>query len=129
MATRVPLDPDKGLDDLVRQLADDSKRLVADEVRLAKLETAESMHAAGRGAMWVGLAFGTGVVALVALTLFFATLIGRIVNAHYWVGAVVVGVIEIAAGAWLLRRGRAAFAQAPYSMPDTRSGLRVIRGD
>lgn len=127
MATRVFIDPDKGINDLVRQLAGDSKQLVANEVRLAKIETAESMHRAGRGALWLSVAFGVTVVALVAFTLFFATLIGRLVNAHYWVGAVVVGIIEVGVGAWLLKRGVAAFAKAPYSMPETRSGLRVIR--
>src|SRR5688500_8570105 len=80
VATRVPIDPDKGVPDLVRQLTDDSKRLLGDEVRLAKLETAESLHHAGRGALWLGLAFGVGVVMLVAFTLFFATLFGRIAN-------------------------------------------------
>jgi uncharacterized membrane protein YqjE len=127
VATRVFIDPDKGINDLVRQLAGDSKQLVADEIRLAKVETAESMHRAGHGALWLAVAFGVTVVALVAFTLFFATLIGRLVNAHYWVGAVVVGIIELGAGAWVLKRGLAAFAKAPYSLPETRTGLRIIR--
>src|SRR2546423_9989699 len=48
VAQRVSIDPDKGINDLVGQLGDDSKRLLADEVRLAKLETAESVSRAGR---------------------------------------------------------------------------------
>lgn len=128
MAQGLPIDPYKGLNDLVRQLADDSKRLVSDEVRLAKLETADSVHHAARGALWLGLAFGVGVVALVAFTLFVATLFGRLANGHYWVGALLVGAIEVAGGLWLLQRGFADFARAPYSLPDTRAGLRILKG-
>ena len=127
MAQRVAIDPDKGLPDLVRQLSDDSRRLIGDEVRLAKLETSESLHRAGRGALWLGLAFGIGVVMLVAFTLFFATLFGRVANGHYWVGAFLTAAIEIAGGLWLLQKGLAAFKKAPYSMPDTRATLKLAR--
>jgi uncharacterized membrane protein YqjE len=127
VAQRVTIDPDKGLNDLVRQLADDSKRLLNDEVRLAKLETTDSVHRAGRGALWLGLAFGVAVVALVAFTLAFATLFGRIANGHYWVGAMLTAALEIALGLWFVKRGLAAYKQAPYSMPETRAGLKVLR--
>jgi putative superfamily III holin-X len=127
VAQRVLIDPDKGLTDLVRQLGDDSKRLLSDEVRLAKLETAESMHRAGKGALWLGVAFGIVVVALVAFTLSFATLFGRIANGHYWVGAMLTAALEIALGLWLVQRGLAAFKKVPYSLPETREGLKVLR--
>jgi len=128
VAQRVPIDPDKGLNDLVKQLADDSKRLISDEVQLAKLETGESIRAAGKGAVFLGLAFGIGVVALVAFTLFFATLFGRIANGHYWVGALLVGAIELIAALWLLKRGFGDLTSAPYSLPDTRAGLKILKG-
>jgi hypothetical protein len=127
VAQQVPIDPDKGIDDLVRQLGQDSKRLLGDEVRLAKLEAADSMHRGGRGVLWLGLAFGITVVALVAFTLFFATLFGRIANGHYWVGALLTAGIEIATGLWLLQRGIGAFKSAPYALPDTREGLRILK--
>jgi uncharacterized membrane protein YqjE len=127
VAQGIPIDPNKGLNDLVRQLADDSKRLVSDEVRLAKIETAESMHRAGRGALWLGLAFGIAVVTLVAFTLFFATLFGRVANGHYWVGAMLTAAIEIALGLWLLQKGGAFLKRAPYSLPETRTTLTLAR--
>jgi Putative Actinobacterial Holin-X, holin superfamily III len=127
VAQRVLIDPDKGLNDLVRQLGDDSKRLLADEVQLATLETAESLHEAGNGTMWLGVAFGIAVVMLVAFTLFFASLFGRIANGHYWVGAMLTAALEIAAGLWLVQRGMRAFRRAPYSMPETRAGLAVLK--
>ena len=128
MAQRVPIDPDKGLTELVRQLGDDSRRLLTNEVRLAKIETSESMRQAGRGALWLGLAFGVAVVALVAFTLFFATFIGRVTNGAYWLGAMATAVIEIALGYWLLKKGTRALGDAPYSFPDTREALKVLKG-
>jgi len=127
VAQRVQIDPDKGLNDLVRQLGDDSKRLLSDEVRLAKLETAESLHYAGRGAMWLGVAFGVAIVMLVAFTLFFASLFGQIANGHYWVGAMLTSALEIALGLWLVQRGMRVLKQAPYSLPETRAGIKIIR--
>lgn len=127
MAQHFPIDPEKGLNDLVGQLAGDSKRLLGDEVRLAKLEAAESLNRGGRGALWLGVAFGITIVALVAFTLFFATFFGRVANGHYWVGALLTAAIEIAAGLWLVQRGMAAYKKAPYSLPDTRAGLKVVK--
>src|SRR5687768_1570241 len=96
------VDPDAGIPDLVRRLTDDSKRLVRDEVRLAKLETGEAIHNGARGALWLGLAFGAGVVALVALTIMLATLIGRWLG-HYWAGTLIVAVLELVAAMLLIR--------------------------
>ena len=118
------IDPDAGIPDLIRRLTDDSKRLVADEVRLAKLELGENIHAGARGALWLSLAFGIGVVGLVALTIFVATLIGRAVNGHMWLGAIVVGVLELIAAAVLIRKGLTSFRSPSYSLEETRESLK-----
>jgi uncharacterized membrane protein YqjE len=120
--TRV--DPDTGIPDLIHRLTDDSKRLLADEVRLAKLEMTENVHAGARGALWLTLAFGAGVVGLVALTLLVATLIGRLANGHMWVGAIVVGILEIVAAGVLIKKGAGAFARPSYSLEETRESLK-----
>jgi hypothetical protein len=49
-------DPETGIPDLIRRLSDDSKRLMTDEVQLAKLETKESLHQATRGMLGMALA-------------------------------------------------------------------------
>lgn len=121
---RISVDPDAGIPDLIRQLGDDSKRLVADEVRLAKLEMRESVHRAGQGAVQLAVAFGVGIVMLVSLTLFLVTLIGRLAAGHMWVGAIATGVIELAAAVLLLRRGLATLRQPSYSFEETRSALK-----
>ena len=128
MAQRVPLDFDPGFGPLIKQLTDDSKRLIGDEVRLAKLETIDNMHRAGKGALWMGAALGASVVALVAGTLLLATIIGKLVNGNYWVGALVTAVVELVAGYWLLKRGLTQYKQAPYSLPETREGIKLIQG-
>ena len=116
-------DPDLGIPDLIRRLTQDSKRLVADEVRLAKIDATDSVHRAARGALWMALAFGVGVVMFVALTLFVVTLIGRLANGHMWIGALVTGALEIALGAWLVRRGISAMVAPSYSLEASRNAL------
>jgi hypothetical protein len=125
-AQRIPIDPDVGIPDLVRRLGDDSKRLMTDEVRLAKLEVRDNVQRGGHGVLWLVVAFGCGVVAMVAFTLFFATLIGRIAAGHMWVGAVVTGVIELALGGFLVKKGLTAFKEPSYSLEATRESLKDL---
>jgi uncharacterized membrane protein YqjE len=122
--TTTRIDPDAGIPDLVRRLTDDSKRLVTDEVRLAKLEISENLHAGARGALWLTLAFGIGVVGLVGLTIFLATLIGRTVSGHMWIGAIVTGVVELGVAAFLIKKGIGAFAKPSYTLEQTRESLK-----
>ncbi|MFL5577786.1 MAG: phage holin family protein [Gemmatimonadaceae bacterium] len=119
-----PIDPEVGIPDLIRRLTDDSKRLASDEVRLAKLELAENFRAAARGTMWVAVAFGVGVVALTAATIFVASLIGRLAAGHMWVGALVTGVIELVVAFVLLRKGVAEFTKPSYTFEETRESLK-----
>ena len=127
MASRpdqVRIDPDVGIPDLIRRLTDDSKRLASDEVRLAKMELADSIHSVSRGTLWVALAFGAGVVATAALTVFVAALIGRMANFNYWVGAVVTGLLELGLAYFLIKRGVKAFSRPSYTFEATRESLK-----
>jgi hypothetical protein len=117
---RITADPDAGIPDLIRNLADDSKRLVGDEVRLAKLEMSENVKRAGKGGMWLGMAFGIGFVALTAFTVLLAALIGRIANENYWVGAIITGVVELAVAIVLFKKGAAELGEPSYSLEMTR---------
>ena len=102
---RMLVDSESGIPELIHRLRDDSKRLLTDEVRLAKLEVHDGIRRGGRDLMWLASAFGAAVIALVAVTLVLVTLLGRAVAGHMWVGAGVVGVIEIVAGIVLVKRG------------------------
>ncbi|HXT18673.1 MAG TPA: phage holin family protein [Gemmatimonadaceae bacterium] len=120
---RMPIDPDIGIPDLISRLGDDSKRLLGDEVRLAKLEVKDNLKGGVFGVMWLGIAFGVGVVAMVAFTMFVATLIGRLVAGHMWLGAMVAAVIDLALGALMIKKGFAAYAEPSYTLEQTRSTL------
>ena len=123
-ARPIVTDPDTGIPDLIRRLSDDSKRLVTDEVQLAKLETKESLHRATRGVLWMALAFGAGVVMLVALTILLATLLGRLDNGHMWFGALVTGLVELGLGGWLIKRGLTRYKEPSYTLVETRESLK-----
>jgi hypothetical protein len=128
MATNpIHVDPDLGIPDLVRRLSEDGKRLVADEIRLAKIETKDNVKRAGRGGIRLAVAFGIGVVAMVAMTLLLITLIGRLASGHMWVGAVATGLIEVILAVVMIKKGIAAFAEPSYSLEATRDGLSTIR--
>jgi hypothetical protein len=122
---RIPVDPDAGIPDLIHRLGDDSKRLIMDEIRLGKLETMDSVKRAGKGAMWLGVSFGIGVIALVALTLLLVTLIGRLASGHMWVGALVTGIAELVVAGVLVKKGIAAFAEPSYTLAETRSTIKM----
>lgn len=123
MTTR-PLSPpdDAGIAQLVGRLTDDSKRLVSDEIRLAKLEVHEGIHAGTRGAMWLAVSFGAAVVMLTALTVLVSVLLGRLLG-NLWAGTLVTGVVELAAGALMLRHGITLFRRPAYTLPETRDTL------
>jgi hypothetical protein len=123
-AQRVPIDPNAGIPDLIRELADDSKRLLVDEVHLAKLETKESVKRASKGAMWLAVAFGVGVVTLVGLTLLLVTAIGRLANNHMWIGALVTGVLELLVAVALFKRGFGAYKEPSYTLDETREAAK-----
>ena len=65
-----------------------------------------------------------GVVMLVALTIFLATLIGRIAAGHMWVGALVTGVLELVLAVVLLRRGLGVLREPSYTLEETRAALK-----
>ena len=121
--SQVMTDSDPGIPDLIRRLSDDSKRLVTDEVNLAKIEAKESLSRATRGFMWLGLALAVSVVMMVALTIFLTTLIGRAVNGHMWLGAIVTGLVELGLGAYLIKRAIVAITEPSYTLESSRLAL------
>ena len=119
----VRIDPDAGIPDLIRRLTDDSKRLAQDEMHLAKLELAENARVGMRGALYMSLAFGVGVVALVAVTVLLVSAIGAAIGHNYWLGALVTGVIELGLAGWLITRGLAIYRRPSYTLAATRAEL------
>jgi uncharacterized membrane protein YqjE len=125
VATRpVYVHPDTKITDLISRLADDSKRLVSDEVRLARLEMGESAHVASRGGVWLGLAFGFGIIALVAFTVLLTTIFGHLTG-RMWIGALIAGALEAIVGALLILRGTRTLGRTHYTLDESREELRA----
>jgi hypothetical protein len=74
--------------------------------------------------MWLGIAFGVGIVALIALTIAVASGIGQVANGNMWLGALAAGAIEIGLGFWLIKRGLSSFSEPSYTFEETRAGLK-----
>jgi uncharacterized membrane protein YqjE len=122
VATRTRIDPDATVGDLVGRLKDDSRRLVRDEIRLAKMEIADSVKTAGRGALWMGIAFGTAVLAMVALAVLMATGFGRLFGT-LWVGTLVAAALLIVGGGLLAFGGIRILSDQPYTLDETRAEI------
>lgn len=116
----VPIDPDAGIPDLLRRLVDDSRRLASDEVRLAKIEMRENVHSATRGGIWLGIAFGAGVVAVIGLTVAMASLFGALLG-NLWAGTLVTAVIWLGSAYLLVTRGLQQIKEQPLTLPETRA--------
>ena len=121
MASRPGMHPESelGIPDLIRRLTEDSKRLARDEVRLAKMEMRESVKTSARGAVWLALAFGAGVVALVALTIMLSALIGRLLG-NYWAGTLITAALDLGLGFFLVKRGLKAVTEPSYTFEESR---------
>lgn len=118
---RWPVTPDTTIPELVRRLGGDSKRLLANEVRLAKLEMHEAAHEAGAAAISLAVAFGASVLGVVALTVFVATLVGRLVSGHMWIGVLAAAVLDLAIGAALVKRGLSDLTEPKRALDEIRA--------
>lgn len=98
----------RGPVELVRELASSGADLVRGEVRLARLELAQAVEAAGRGTVLVAsgavLALLGGLSLLIALVLLAGE---QWIPRLYWLAALILMVVTGAVAAWLAARGRA----------------------
>lgn len=126
MAThRVRVEPEPTIGELVNRLTDDSKRLMTNEVRLARLEMGESMHDAVQGGIRLALALGVGVLALVALSVLLTAVIGDVLLGAAWAGALITGALEIIVGALLLWSGMRTMKRADFTLGESRAELKT----
>jgi uncharacterized membrane protein YqjE len=108
---------DRGIGELVKDLASQTSTLVRQELQLAQAEVTEKGKLAGRGA---GLLGGAAVAALLALGALTACLIAALDGAvPLWAAALIVTVLWAVAGAVLARAGRAALQNATPPAPQT----------
>ncbi|HEY9479170.1 MAG TPA: phage holin family protein [Gemmatimonadaceae bacterium] len=121
----IRIEPEPTIGDLVARLTDDSKRLVHNEVRLARLETGESIQQAMQGGIRLALAFGISILALVALSVLLTAVIGSVLIGEAWAGALITGALEIIVGALVLWGGLRVMKRADFTLGESRAELKA----
>jgi hypothetical protein len=123
VATRRPGGPsdredlrERPLGELLKQLSEETTRLVRQELELAKAELAQKGRQAGAGAGLLGAAGAVGFLALAALTTCLVLALDAAMPA--WLAALVVAVAYGAVAAVLALRGRAKVKQAVPPVPE-----------
>ncbi|HSU16034.1 phage holin family protein [Longimicrobium sp.] len=105
VVTAVPADgrapaAEPQLGDLFRQLAQDSATLVRQEMALAKAELRENVKSVARDTAKIAVGAVLAAVGALVLVLFLVLLLGSALN-HYWLGALIVGLLFVAIGGLL----------------------------
>jgi uncharacterized membrane protein YqjE len=124
MATRHEPPPGSDQDDLrerpigelLRQLSQETTRLVHQEIELAKAELTQKGKQAGMGAGLFGAAGVIGLLALAALTTCFILALDAVMPA--WLAALLVAVVYGAIAAVLAMQGRNKVKQATPPVPE-----------
>ena len=89
------------LGDLFRQLAQDSATLVRQEMALAKAELRDNVKSVARDTAKIAVGAVLAGVGALVLVAFLVLLLGDAVG-EYWAGALIVGILFVAIGAFLV---------------------------
>jgi len=118
MATNDPVDTrDRGIGELVKDLANQTSTLVRQELKLAQAEVTQKGKLAGRGA---GMLAGAAVAALLGLGAFTALLVVVLDSAlPLWLAALIVTVLWLAVAAGLALAGKNALKASTPPAPQT----------
>jgi hypothetical protein len=107
---------ERPLPELLKQLSEETTRLVRQEIELAKAELTQKGRQAGMGAGLFGAAGAIGFLALAALTTCFILALDAAMPA--WLAALLVAVVYGGIAAVLAVRGRAKVRQAAPPLPE-----------
>jgi len=118
MATHDPVDSrDRGIGELVKDLASQTSTLVRQEIQLAQAEVTQKGKLAGRGAGMLG---GAAVAALLGLGALTALLVIALDSAlALWLATLIVTVLWLALAAALALTGKKALQAATPPVPQT----------
>jgi uncharacterized membrane protein YqjE len=106
----------QSLGELMKQLADQTSRLVRSEVRLARAEMTEKAQAYARAGAMLGAAAVVGLLAGIALTLFLIYLLKLALP--LWAAALIVTVVYGVIGAALFMAGKKKLDEAKTPVPE-----------
>jgi hypothetical protein len=120
MSSQVPGDSedlrDRSLGELLRQLSEQTTRLVHQELELAKAEITQKGKQAGQGAGMFGGAGALGLAALGALTACFILALNAVMPA--WLAALIVAVVYGIIAFVLVKQGQARIKAAGPPVPE-----------
>jgi Putative Actinobacterial Holin-X, holin superfamily III len=120
MTSQLPDGPgdlrERPIGELLKQLSEETTRLVHQELELAKAELTQKGKQAGIGAGLFGAAGAVGLLAAAALTTCFILLLDLATPA--WLAALVVAVVYAGVAAVLALRGRDRVKQAVPPVPE-----------
>lgn len=108
---------DQPIGELVKQLTDQTKTLVQQEIELAKVELSEKGKKAGLGAGMFGGAGLFGFFAFAALTACLVALLATAVT-HVWLGALIVAALYGAIAGVLALTGKKKVQEATPPVPE-----------
>jgi hypothetical protein len=107
---------DRSLGELLKQLSEETTRLVHQELELAKAELQQKGKEAGAGAGMFGGAGAIGLAALGALTACFILALDAIMPA--WLAALIVAVVYAVIAFVLVKQGQARIRRATPPVPE-----------
>ena len=118
MATHDPVDArERGIGELVKDLASQTSTLVRQEIQLAQAEVTQKGKLAGKGA---GMLAGAGVTALLGLGALTAMLVVALDSfLPLWLAALIMTLVWFAVAAALAVSGKAALQSATPPVPQT----------
>ena len=117
--------PNRGVGQLLRDVAEDGAHLARQEVQLAKIEFAQIARDIGKGTGFAIAAAMLGLLTVQMLVFGFALLMGdALFRGHYWIAAFVLTVILGAIAFFLLKRGAALLSPKKIKPEQTLATLR-----
>lgn len=109
--TERPRQGDRSVPDILREMVDETRAILRDEVRLAKTETGETVSRVGNDLAQIGIGAAVGIVALIALgtavTLAMISLFGQFMELEVamWLGPLVLGVVLLIVAVVVAKKG------------------------
>jgi len=120
----------RGIGQLLREVAEDGAHLARQEVNLARIEFAQIARDIGKGTGYAVAAAMLGLLTVQMLVFGFALLMGdALFRGHYWIAAFILTVILGAFAFLLLKRGTALLSPRNMKPEQTLATLRRQRDD
>lgn len=111
------------LGELITSISDDFSTLIRKEVRLARVETMETVSTASRGAGMIAAGGMVAYAGLILVLIGISILVGQALDS-YWLATLLVGVLVLGIGGVLLSSGRSALKDVNLAPEKTIESLK-----